>query len=164
MSLSIRTSNKKDIPAIEEMMHEYEQVFDEYDFADFNAKIKPTIGDTSNESISLTLTQANTVAGFVNVSRVNESLYYIEVHVLVIAKAFSQQGYGKALLKEAINIALTKGFKYMILKTSNEDYNSPVHMFYERMGFNKIAVLPYFYTGDTKDEFEDCALFLRKIS
>lgn len=72
---------------------------------------------------------------------------YWEIDWLVVKKMVQNQGVGTQLIEFAFKYISEKGGKHIYLRTSSDAYNRSTLHFYKKIGFEKLATLPDYYTS-----------------
>ena len=96
------------------------------------------------KGIFLAAVEDGTVAGYVGCQTVLDEGYITNVAVL---PAFRRRGVAECLLGELVRQAEGLSFLTLEVRASNR----PAAALYEKMGFSRVGVRPWFYTGPAED-------------
>jgi ribosomal protein S18 acetylase RimI-like enzyme len=105
------------------------------------------------------------LVGLVFYQKVESSPFYVELKWLAIKKGFQGRGIGRVLVNETLLKVKQFGFRRAYLFTSNESYNDGAKLFYQKLGFEGLAVLPGFFRMEDKPDSpeEESLLFYKPL-
>lgn len=93
----------------------------------------------------------NKLAGYTCYGPIPATESSFDLYWIAVSPSLQRSGLGRELIRETERRASELGARQMFIDTSGRDQYAPTRAFYERMGYEKAAVLEDFYApGDAK--------------
>jgi ribosomal protein S18 acetylase RimI-like enzyme len=128
---------------------ENSQMFFPWDIENLSTELKAGSSNASKKFVALDDTQ--TVLGYIEIEKPNDTEYTWEVLWLAVAKKAQRRGIGSELIKLAIEKIKEFGIDKVFLDTCGCGSGIPAQNFYAKHGFTKAGQVPDYYgTGHPK--------------
>ncbi len=164
----LRFFEQTDLPAVSKLLAEYQsEIFDKTDLAVFHEELVGFLAQPIRHTYFVyVLEKDEQVIGVIILKLQADSKWYFEICCLAIAKNLRGKKLGQLLLQETIPQIKKHGAAHVFLKTSGAAYNQATEHFYQKMGFQKLAMLPSYYIDEVPHRHkivENCELFYKQI-
>jgi|GEM_PF-5862465 len=150
--LEIQISPFKDVflAQTEKLFIEYPQTFSDEDRHHWRQNLLTFLLKKEPDTFIFTAHETQNVIGAIMFHRDNKAVEkYWEIDWLVVKKDAQKQGIGTQLVKFAFKHIKEKDGKHVYLRTSSGEYNQSTLHFYKKIGFEKLANLPDYYSFTT---------------